>query len=86
MSKRFAVFDFKYPDFFRNGSNGSTDSAGIFFQKRPDKFSTDRPRQENNNKSPVTREDSTIYAEIDEAMVMHFLIISSFHSKESTYK
>ena len=32
-------------------------------------FSTDRPRTENNNKPPVTRQESTIYAEIDEAMV-----------------
>ncbi|XP_045166749.2 uncharacterized protein LOC123530110 [Mercenaria mercenaria] len=52
-----------------NGSNSSTDSAGIFFQKRPNMFSTDRPRSENNNKPPVTRQESTIYAEIDEAMV-----------------
>ncbi|XP_060600536.1 uncharacterized protein LOC132753977 isoform X2 [Ruditapes philippinarum] len=53
----------------KNGSNGSSDSAGIFFQKRPNMFSTERPGADNNNKPPVTRQESTIYAEIDEAMV-----------------
>lgn len=50
----------------KNGSNGSAESTGIFFQKRP---TENVPRANNNNKSPAMRQDSTIYAEIDEALV-----------------
>ena len=54
--------------FSRNGSD-SSGSMGVFFQKRPNAFSTERPGGDNNNKPGVSRQDSSIYAEIDEGMV-----------------
>lgn len=50
----------------KNGSNGSLASAGILFNKRT---SGNVVRIDNNNKTPAVRQDSTIYAEIDEALV-----------------
>ncbi|WAR25583.1 hypothetical protein MAR_011287 [Mya arenaria] len=46
----------------RNGSDSSTDSQGIFFQKQPS-------RNNNNSKPSATRQLSDPYAEIDETLV-----------------
>ncbi|KAH3821001.1 hypothetical protein DPMN_122754 [Dreissena polymorpha] len=51
----------------RHASGSSSDSAGVFFQKRPN--TSANQHRNNNNKPNLDRQLSDLYAEIDEAMV-----------------